>query len=211
MFFRLIKLALTLFLLFWFLQNYGVKWALSAYLQHRLGTEVKIGAAKVDFINAQAKFSDLSIYNPLIFPEGRMIDISQLYFEWQPARLLGGEFYISELNMTVNEVRLLKTPGNGFNFYALKVFREDGESPPTSEDGLLSRVKPDLKIKQMVLSVMKGTYTDTSGEKPVEKSFDLAITRSVHKDLNGFKPVGNALLSETLKKMGVAAFKDWIS
>jgi len=203
---RLIKFGITVFLVLLFLRSYGLKWGLSLYLQHRLGTEVSIGEARIDFVNAQAKIKNIVIRNPLVFPDGDMLLITQIFLDLKPSGLLGGQLVIPLLDMDIQDVRALRAPGNGFNLYGLKIFREEKK-----EETALERFKPDLKIEKLVLSMRRGSYTDMTSEPPVKKEYDLDILRSTYTEVLGLDALGKIILAETVKKMSLAALKDLIS
>lgn len=203
---RLIKLGITLFLILLFLRSYGLKWGLSVYLQHKLGTEVSVGEVRADFVNTQAKIRDIVIRNPMVFPDGDMLLISQVFLDIKPAGLLRGQFVLELLEMEVQEIRALRAPGNGFNLYGLKIFREEKK-----EESAVSRMTPKLKIEKLVLSLRRGSYTDTTTESPTKKDYDFGISRGSYSDIYGLEGLGKIILTETIKKIGLAALKDLLT
>lgn len=203
---NLIKLAVLIAALGFFLKAYGAKWLLTVYLQKELGARVSIEEVKLDFVNTQAKFGRVVVQNPLVYPEGGMIYIPKLFVDFEPRALLDRKVLLTTVDVTVEEIRVLNASGNGVNLNALTVlkpkYRATGEEAAARYE--VDR-KPDFHADQLVLTLDRGTYTDLTGVNPVQKSHELRLQHAVFKDVEGLRGVMEILVRETLKRMGVSA------
>ncbi len=200
----LIKLAVLLALVGFFLRAYGAKWLLTVYLQKEFGTQVTVEEVKLDFVNAQAKYNGVVIQNPLVFPDGGMIFIPKLFLDFKPEALLRGKIMLRTLEVNVGEIRVLNVPGNGLNLYALSVMKPKFKD--TGEPGagrFAAEIKPQFGVDQLILSLGQATSTDLTGPNPLQKSYNLGVQHSIFRNVEGLRGVMDIIIWETLKRMGI--------
>ncbi|HTL47135.1 MAG TPA: hypothetical protein VL688_03625 [Verrucomicrobiae bacterium] len=200
----LIKLGVLLALLGMFFRTVGAKWLLSAYLQHELGTQVSVEHVRVDFINSQAKFSNVAVKNPMVFPDGTMMIIPKMFIDWNPAELLKGRVVLETLDMNIAEIRVLRAPDHGLNLRGVKLLRP--ALPPGNVEAEEEPAwMPQLGVQQFVLSVGRATYTDLTGENPLQKSYDLNLNHVVFRDIPKLRGIWTLITAQTLSRMGIEA------
>lgn len=201
---NLIKIAFWAAVLGFFLKVYGAKWLLTFYLQKELGTRVTVQDVRLDFVNTQAKFRGLMIQNPLVYPEGVMIAVSDLFLDFEPRSLLKGKPGFSAVDLNAEEIRVLNVPGNGLNLRALTILKPQYRD--VGKDGLPryeTDPKADFSTQKFYLTAERATYTDLTGPNPVQKSYALGLRHAEFNDLEGLRGLTETLVRETLNRIGL--------
>lgn len=199
----LIKLGVLLALLGVFMRSFGAKWLMSVYLQGQLGARVEIEDAKIDFVNAQLKFTNLAIRNPLVFPEGTLMIIPKLYLHLKPASLLRGRVELETLEMNVSEIRVLQTPDHGMNLRGVKLLRAELPQESGAEAAEKKSQLWDLQVNRFVLSIGRVTYTDLRGENPLQKSREQVLSHAVFENISRMRGLWGVLVFQTLNPLGL--------
>jgi len=194
---RLFKFALFLVLLAFVLKAFAGRWAMGAYLQYRLGTEVAMETLRVDFINGQARLENVTVANPMVFPNGVMLRFSHIYLELNPAALLSGRMEFRKFEAQLEEARAVLTPG-GINLYSIKPFQP-------RESGGNKVPLPSFYAPEINVSLGEGVLTDLRRTVPSEKVFDFRGKPAVWRDVKGLDRAVKLLIEEITRRMELQA------
>lgn len=194
---NLLKLGILLFILGVFFHHAGAKWLSSYYLQHRLGTRVSVEDMELDFVNSRAKLVNVKIHNPMAFPGGVLAEIPVVYMEMEPWSLIRGKLRFKTLDIHLNRIRVLRTD-RGTNLYALKTL----ETVSSSQAMTSGNEAPRLWVDRLQVRFGAGTFTDSTGERLAQRSFQLN-ERRVLREVRGFDGLVHTLAQEILGRMGL--------
>jgi len=190
---NLIKFVIFMAVLAFLLRQFAARWFAEIYLGRMLGTRVSVQGISVDPMNTQMKLEGLVIKNPLMFPEGNLAEITKIYVDWDLAKILERKIEFSTVDIVIAELRILNTPDHGLNIQALNIFKE-------------TRASLEFEIDRFVLTADRATYTDLTGERPLQKSFELNVDHVLYRHVRGLADAGKIIAWESLKRMGLKAF-----
>ena len=137
---------------------------------------------------------------PPQFPEGTFANIPKIYIDWEWASLLERRFHAETFEIDCSELRLIRDHAGRFNLLSLRALKNPPPAPPPSS-GESRPVR--FHIDNFILTLGSATYTDLSGEAPVQKSYNLRLDHSVYRNVDSAYDVVWIIGWEALKRMGV--------
>jgi hypothetical protein len=166
-----------------------------------LGTRVEVGSVEFDYLNTAIDIRDVVIRNPRGFPDGAVAVIPSLGVDLDAGKLFSGQFEFEEVGIVAADIRLLRSPPNGLNLLALKIFRRD--TPDDNMSQAAPREAAGPLIQTLRLTVGRVTLTDLSGPLPTQHSFNLRIENLIFHDVRGMGDIADVLASEVLRGVGL--------
>ena len=197
-FLKLCFLVLVLALIF---HNFTAKWLLTAALRWSLGVPVEVEEAHVDLLATQVLFSGIRLGNPEGFPKGVLADIPKLFIDAEISSLWERRLHLETVEINIRELHILRGVDGRINLLALKVFKFPEER---ASHGAGSGPRFDFYVRQLVLTLGRGTYKDLSRPASVEKSVGLRVDHAVYRNIESMGDMMQIIVWETLKRMGIA-------
>lgn len=170
------------------------------------GLTLSIDHLDVGLLSSAVGVKGLKLHNPAGFPEPVMIDLPELYVNYDPAALLAGKVHLEEVRVNLREFVVIRNQQGAVNLDALKPVQQTkaakGESakaePPKPQKA--SKIQIDV----LELNVGKVVYKDyTGGGEPKVQEFSVNIHER-YEGINNPYALGSLIVSRALMHTAVA-------
>ena len=200
----IIGIILAVIIVLGILKDPFVKSAVTVVTSKVVGAPVKIDKFSIGVFKQAVVIKNFRIYNPKGFPEGILIDISEISVEYDLGALFGGKLHLKEMVFDLKEVGLVKNKDGQLNVDALKVAqKEEGPS-----EGAEKQQKPSkamlMQIDVCKLNIGKVVMKDYSaGDKPTVQVYEVGVKDKVYKNITSAQQLATLVLTESMKGAGI--------
>ena len=173
------------------------------------GLKLSIDDLDVGLLDTTVRVNGLKLYNPAGFPEPVMIDLPELYVDYDPTALLKGAVHLEEVRLNLREFVVIRNAQGALNLDALKPVQQTkaatGEPAKTAPPKATNDQQgPRVRVDALELSVGKVIYKDyTGGGKPKVQEFLINI-KEHYKGINNPYALGSLIVSRALMQTAVA-------
>lgn len=178
--------ALLLLSLVVFLLPLAGKVFLQSRLSKTTGLLVRIGQVHFSLTRPRFLIKDLEFLNSKGFPPAPLARIGEVRVGYLPPAVLGEGFELAKVEIDFKEFRLVRSEAGSLNLPAPRPVPLRGE-----------------RIGELVLNLGPLTYTDLSGERPLQQSYDLKLEKALYRNVKGVSGILEILNWEILKRTGV--------
>jgi len=144
------------------------------------GLPLKIDSLKVGLAPTTIDIRGMRLFNPPGFAESLMIDIPEIYVDYNLAEMLTGKVHLNDVRLDLNEFIVVKSKEGAVNINYLKTIQEKLPPPKPGQE--------PVKIDNLTLKMNRVVYKDYAkgGAEPVVKEIKLGIDQTYKdiKDLN---------------------------
>jgi uncharacterized protein involved in outer membrane biogenesis len=192
---------------------------LTSVLSGAAHVPVRVGSVDLSFLSASIRLKNLQVHNPSGFPGRLMIDVPQVFIDFEPAELFQGRAHFKEVRLELKEMTVIRDKNGRLNVDAVKPTeqqkneaRQKAKTPP----GHGGR-PPKLLIDKLDLSIGRVVYKDYSaGKEPQIQTFDINIQHRVYNNIDNPSAVVSLIMFEALTRttlsslasLDVSAFKE---
>jgi hypothetical protein len=170
-------------------------------------TGLRMHIAKVDVgvFSTKVGIEGLELYNPKDFTDKVMIDMPELYVDYDLGAMLKKKTHLNEVRIHLKEFVVVKNKDGLLNLDSLKVVKEtkkENAEPAKAE----KKTKPDgsFQIDVMSLRIDKVIYKDyTAGEKPKVTEYPIKINEKFT-NINDPKKVANVIIVKAVMNTAIA-------
>jgi uncharacterized protein involved in outer membrane biogenesis len=182
-----------------FAKNNLFQTIMTSALSQAAHVPVRIGSTSVRFLSASILIRQLHFLNPKGFPERKMVDISRIYIDFEPAALWKGQAHFEEVKLDLKEIIVIKNRDGRLNVDAVKP-REKKASDTKQKKGSGLR----LRIDRLHLSVGRVVYKDYSkGSEPKIEVFDVNMKDREYRNIEDPSALVSLIMFETLTRTAV--------
>ena len=138
------------------------------------GLKLRVKSFRVGLVNTLVGIKDLKIYNPRGYPDKIMLDMPEIYVNYDLPAIFKGKIHLEEVRIDMKEFMVVKNKDGELNLDSLKVVeaQKEGKKPAQKAAG----VAPQIQIDNLRLRIGKVIYKDYSqGAKPSVKEYDVNI------------------------------------
>lgn len=182
---KLIKIAVIIVIVLVgtaFVKDIAIKSAIEKGAEVVTGLKLKMSGLHVGIIRQVVSIKDLTIYNPADFKDKVMLDMPEIYVDYDLARTLGGTVYLNEVRINMKEFTVVKNEKGELNLNSLNVVKDQKAGPGVVEDKKSKAMK--MHIGKLNLKVGKVYYKDYSkGTEPVVTEYALDLD-DTYTDIN---------------------------
>lgn len=141
------------------------------------GLKLKIGSIKVGIFRPVVDIKNLKLLNPTGFPDRTMIDMPEIYVNYDLPAILGGKIHLREVRINLKEFYVVKNVKGELNLNALKPVQAQKEGKSPSQ--ISTRKAPEIRIDYLKLTIGTVTYKDYSKPgAPDIKEFNVNLNES---------------------------------
>lgn len=183
-----------------------IKVSVEKGVQAVTGLKLGISSMRVRIFAGNVGIRGLKLYNPKGYPDAVMLDMPEIYVDYNLKEIIDGTIYLNEMKIDMKEFVVVKNAQGELNLDALKVVKEEksGEEVPPEEKAA-SEVPP-MQIDLLQLKVGKVIYKDYSvGEKPKVHEYDINLNETFRNIDDPNKLVSiivvKALMNTTIAKL----------
>ncbi|MFH1394969.1 MAG: hypothetical protein ABIH09_02295 [Candidatus Omnitrophota bacterium] len=177
-----------------------IQFAVEHAVEKVTGLQLKMSKFRFGIVKPILAISNLRMYNPKGYPDRIMLDVPEIYINYDFAALLKKEVHLQEMKIHLKELVVVKNKEGEVNLDSLKIVKESGSTKKSSQ----KKKKSILQIDTLDLKIGKAFYKDYSkGVPPEVKEFDINIDESYH-NIQDLKGVISLIMAKTLAKTTIA-------
>lgn len=157
-------------------KNMIIKTSVSAGVKAMTGLKLSIRSMNVGVFKSLIGINELQLHNPPGFGDELMIDLPEIYVDYNLGAFIAGKAHLEEVRLNLKEFIVVKNADGQLNLDSLKVV-EAAEEEEVIEKGKKEKTKmPDLQIDLLDLKIGTVIYKDYSkGTPPKERVFNVNI------------------------------------
>jgi len=153
-----------------------VKTAVSTGVEAVTGLKLDIKKMNIGLFKTLIGIKGLRLYNPEGFPDKTMIDMPEIYVDYNLGNILKKKVHLEEIRINLKEFTVVRTKDGKLNLDALKTVQDKKEGKKPSKEKEEEGEMPELQIDSMDLKIGKVTLKDYSkGVKPSVIEFKINI------------------------------------
>lgn len=165
------------------------------------GLKLKIEKLDVGILSTLVGIEELKLFNPSGFEDKVMLDMPEIYVDYDLPAILGGRIHLNEVRIDMKEFTVVKNAKGELNLNSLRVIKEqkaDGAEP--KEKGKL----PELAIDSLSLKIGKVIYKDySSGGTPQVQEYNIDLNEK-YSDINDPNKLVSLIMVKALAKTNIA-------
>ncbi|MFA6321489.1 MAG: hypothetical protein WCY36_06515 [Candidatus Omnitrophota bacterium] len=138
------------------------------------GLKLSIGSLNVGIVKTAVKIKNLRVMNPAQFKDRVMVDMPEIYVDYDLPAIFKGVVHLRELRLNLREFVVVKNAKGELNLNSLKVVKatKKGAPAPAAEGGKA----PNIQIDVLDLKIGKAMYKDyTASGGPAVKEYNVNI------------------------------------
>lgn len=157
-------------------KNAIAKRAIMGGVKAMTGLNLHIASMDVGILKSAVGIRELRLENPAGFPDRVMMELPEVYVDYDLGAFFGGRVHLKEVRLNLQEFNVVKDAHGRVNLDALKVVQESkagaGKPAPKPKAGKA----PQLQIDALQLKVGKVVYKDYSrGGAPMIQEFPVSL------------------------------------
>ncbi|MDD5634130.1 MAG: AsmA family protein [Candidatus Omnitrophica bacterium] len=186
---------LMVFLVLYVFKETIIKTIVGKEAEQITGLKLHMSEIEAEITKPVIEMKKLKLYNPKGFKDRVMIDIPEVYIDYDLKALLKKKVYLNELVVTIKEFTVIKNADGEMNLGFLKITREDA-----SEE---ASVKPVIfNVNKLRLKVEKVVYKDYSSEEAKITEFNVGVDE-VYRDIANGTVLARIIVEKSLEKTSV--------
>lgn len=136
------------------------------------GLRMNIRSFDLGIVNTVVRIKDMKLFNPKGFPDKVMLDMPEVYVDYDLPALIRGRIHLREAGINVKEFMVVKNADGKLNLDSLKVVRAEKETEKPAAKGKAF----EMRIDDLHLVIGKVVYKDYSkGGKPSVREFNIDL------------------------------------
>jgi len=206
LFIILVALACVILVLL-FAKDIIIKTAVEKGVEFVTGLKLNIGSLNIGILKPIADIKNLQLFNPSDFPDRTMVDMPEIYVNYDLPAIIGGKIHLPEVRLALKEFVVVKNSEGKLNLDALKSVQaqKEGKSPSQKTAGKA----PDIKIDSLKLSIGKVIYKDYSkGGAPDVKEFNINLNES-YTNVDDPQALASLIVVKALMNTSIAALTNF--
>jgi len=155
-------------------KNTIAKVAVEKSVEMVTGLKLSMQSLNIGIIKTLVGIKELKLYNPDGYKDRVMLDMPEIYVDYDLAAAFRGKVHLKEMRMNLKEFTVVRNEKGELNLDSLKVVREEKapEKAAPKEKGKM----PEIQIDKLELKIGKVVYKDYSkGGAPSVQEFNLNL------------------------------------
>jgi len=183
-----------------------IKIAVEVSVQHVTGMKLRMSKLKVGILKPAVKIDGLKLFNPEGYHDRILIDMPEIFINYDPASFFKGEVHLTEMRINLKEFVVVKNREGKVNLDELKMIEDNGNKKVPKEK---NKSVPRLKIDILKLKADKAYYKDYSGGGvPIVKEFDININET-YRNIEDLSALVSLLMVQTLSKTTITGMANF--
>jgi hypothetical protein len=192
---------------FFVAKNFIVKIVVEKLVETTTGLPLTIKHLDINIPATTVGINDLVLMNPRGYEDRIMIDIPEIYVDYDLRAIIKGKIHLKEARIYLKEFVVVKNRKGDLNLDAFKSVKKTRTEEPKKTKK--KKKAPKLQIDSLELRVDKVVYKDYSGGGvPKVKEFNVNINQKFHNIDNSDKFV-NLIIAKALAKTTIARLADF--
>jgi len=155
-------------------KNFIAKIAVEKGVEFATGVKLRVSGLQVGVFKSRVNINNLKLYNPKGFEDKIMIDIPNVYVDYNLPSIIKGKVHLNYIKLNLREFVVVKNKDGKVNLDSLKPVKEQKEEKEKPKEKAAKA--PEVKIDNLELKIGKVIFKDyTKGDKPSVKEFNINI------------------------------------
>jgi hypothetical protein len=191
-------------------KNMIIKTSVTTGVKAVTGLKLKIGSMNVGVFKSLLGINELQLYNPAGFEDKLMVDLPEIYVDYNLGAIMGGKVHLEEVRLNLKEFIVVKNEAGELNLDSLRVVKETEGEEATKEDEKQEKTEmPDIQIDLLALKIDKVIYKDYSkGTPPKEKVFNVKIDEQ-YENITDPQSIVKLIIFKALKNTTIASLTNF--
>jgi uncharacterized protein involved in outer membrane biogenesis len=178
---------------------------LTSAISSAANVPARIGSVNLSFLSASIRIKNFKLANPAGFPEKIMLDIPQIFIDFNPGALLKGRAHFQEVKLDLKELVVIKNKDGKTNVEAVKPSKQEKKEADQKAKSAGGGKATKLHIDKLSLSIGRVVYKDySSGGEPATEIFDINIKDREFRDIDNPAQVVSLVMFETLTRTSLS-------
>ena len=190
-----------------FAKDMIIKSTLSAGVRAATGLKLQIKSMKVGLVTTLVDVKDLKLFNPPGFTDKVMVDIPEIYVDYDLGAFFKKKVHLETLRLDLKELVVVKNEKGELNLDSLKVVKETKEEKAPKEKKPKEEAEkkaPEIQIDDLHLKIGKVIYKDYSkGTPPKVREFNVNIDEK-YQDITDPNALVSLIVVKALAKTTIA-------
>jgi len=153
-------------------KDVAIKIAVEKGAEMITGLRLTTSGFNVGILKSIVNIKGLKLYNPKGFTDPVMVDMPEIYVDYDLPAILSGTTHLKEVRLNLAEFLVVKNKDGRLNLDSLKAVAAQKQGK-TAQDASGKPMK--IKIDLLKLKIGKAVYKDYSGATPSVKEFNINI------------------------------------
>lgn len=187
------------------LRNSIFKGIVTAGSSHVLGAKVHIDSFVVGIFKSEIKIKGFKVYNPEGFPKGLLIDVNEIYVQYDRGALFKGKIHLPLIVLDLEEMVVVKNKNGELNVDSLKIVKDMEKSKGEKATKKKKTFKQmPLQIDQARLDLGNVIVKDyTKGDNPIVLAYEIGVKDETYKNINSAQEFATLVMLEAMGPAGL--------
>jgi len=187
-------------------KNVIAKVAVEAGVKAVTGLGLRIQALDVGLPKTYVSVKGLEVLNPVGFPDRTLMDVPELYIDYDLPAILKGEVHLEELRLNMKELTVVRNAEGAVNVNSIRAVnktKEEAKAPAKPKPA--AGKAPRVRIDRVSLQVGRVVYKDYSqGKEPQVKEFNINLNEQFQ-NVNDPYALATLIITRALAKTTIAS------
>lgn len=200
---KIVILLLALVVVLFVAKDFVIKAAVSKGVELVTGCKLNIGGLKIGILKPVVDIRDLRLLNPSNFTDRTMVDVPEIYVNYDLQSIMKGVVHLPELRLALKEFVVVRNARGELNLDALKTVQanKEGKKPEEKPGAKM----PQIKIDSMTLKIGTVIFKDYSkGGQPEVKEFKINLSES-YTNVDNPYTLANLIVVKALANTSIAS------
>jgi hypothetical protein len=171
------------------------------------GLGMSIDKTDVGLVSTRIGLEGIKVYNPPEFADKMMMDMPELYVDYNLFQLLKKKVHLQELRIDLKEFVVVKNKDGKLNLNSLKVVKDTKKEAEAPKEEPAK--KTEFMIDVMKLKIDKVVFKDyTAGDKPKITEYPIKINEEFT-NIDDPKKVANVIIAKAVMNTAIARLTDF--
>ncbi len=171
------------------------------------GLKLNIGSLKVGILKPIIDIKNLKLLNPRDFPDRTMIEMPEIYVNYDLPAIIGGKIHLPEVRLALKEFVVVKNAKGSLNLDAFKTVQAQKQGKSPSKD--TSGKAPQINIDALQLNIGKVIYKDYSkGSTPEIREFNVNLNER-YTNVDNLQALVNLIVVKALMNTSVSSLTNF--
>ncbi|MFH1493036.1 MAG: AsmA family protein [Candidatus Omnitrophota bacterium] len=189
-------------------KNLIAKGAITAAVKAVTGLRLTIDSFNVGILKSNINIEGLMLYNPEGFQDKIMVNMPQIYVDYDLGDFLKGKVHLEELKIHLEELIVIKNSNGELNLNSLKVVQERKREKETSSEEKKAK-EVQLQIDSLKLKIGKVIYKDYSSPPRVHlREYKVNINEK-YTNITDMRTAASLIIVRALMNTAIASLTDF--
>ncbi|MHC4454820.1 MAG: DUF748 domain-containing protein, partial [Planctomycetota bacterium] len=203
-------IVFAVLIVLFFGKNMIIKTSVTTGVKAMTGLKLSIRSMNVGIFKTLMGINELQLHNPDGFEDDLMMDLPEIYVDYNLGAFMGGKVHLEEVRLNLKEFLVVKNADGELNLDSLRVVKEAEGEEVEKDDGKKEKTEmPDLQIDLLEMKIGKVIYKDyTKGTPPKERVFNVNIDER-HENITDPQSFVRLIVLKALKNTTIASLTNF--